>query len=207
MFTLYFWNRPSGAWIEAASAAGRHMVDFISKWDRANCADCGEWLSLGPANDADERVQVEQRAVEIALLPRKWMLAPPYEPYRYPPNIDGAELAGMIIWNGAVIVNVTPEITKDPDRLGMKLMPYGTDELQWQTIDAALSENAVHVVAAWGKWPRALSSWHDRLAKICAIAADVGRDLMCLGTNKDGSPRHPSRLAYDTPIVPWRRVA
>jgi hypothetical protein len=109
--------------------------------------------------------------------------------------------------NGIVMVNVTPEITKFPHELGTKLMPDGTDEQQWAAIAAAMKENAVHVLAAWGKWPRNLSSWHDRLAKTCAIAKATGRDLMCLGTNKDGSPRHPSRLAYSTPIVPWKRAA
>jgi hypothetical protein len=30
------------------------------------CLDCGAWLSLGPANDAGEAVQLEIRAAEIA---------------------------------------------------------------------------------------------------------------------------------------------
>lgn len=67
--------------------------------------------------------------------------------------------------NGLVMVNATPEITKDPERLGTLLMPYGCDERQWEAIDGALSESAVHVVAAWGKAPR-LSSWPDRIARI-----------------------------------------
>ena len=115
--------------------------------------------------------------------------------------IEFARRAGA---NGAVMVNVTPEITKFPSELGTKLMPYGCDERQWEAIDGALSEEAVHVVAAWGKAPRQLSSWHDRVRRVVDIAADVGRELMCFGANGDGSPRHPSRLAYATPIVPWR---
>jgi hypothetical protein len=30
------------------------------------CLDCGAWLSLGPANDDDDRVKVELRAAELA---------------------------------------------------------------------------------------------------------------------------------------------
>lgn len=35
--------------------------------DRATCATCGEWLSLGPANDDDERVKVGIAAARLAL--------------------------------------------------------------------------------------------------------------------------------------------
>lgn len=116
--------------------------------------------------------------------------------------IEFARRAGA---NGAVMVNVTPEITTDPKGLGSRLMPDGTDELQWAAIADALALRAVHVVAAWGKAQRRLASWNDRVAKIRKLAEAANCELMCLGMNADGSPRHPSRLAYDTPIVPWRR--
>lgn len=57
-----------------------------SGWDRMVCIACGAWLSLGPANDEPPAVKVEMRAVELARC----------SPYA---DIDGAELAGMIIWN------------------------------------------------------------------------------------------------------------
>lgn len=34
-------------------------------------------------------------------------------------------------------------------------------------------------------------------------AIDCAVQLQCLGTAKDGSPRHPLMLAYDTPLEPW----
>lgn len=34
-------------------------------WCRV-CADCGKWLSLGPAKDASPEVQIEIRAAELA---------------------------------------------------------------------------------------------------------------------------------------------
>jgi hypothetical protein len=27
--------------------------------------------------------------------------------------------------------------------------------------------------------------------------------VQCLGTSKSGYPRHPSRIGYDTPLVPF----
>lgn len=115
--------------------------------------------------------------------------------------IEFARRAGA---NGAVMLNVTPQITTYPSELGTRLMPDGTDDLQWATLKDALDLRSVHVVAAWGKRQRQLASWTDRVARIRRMAEAANVDLMCLGMNGDGSPRHPSRLAYETPIVPWR---
>lgn len=109
--------------------------------------------------------------------------------------------------NGLVMVNLHPQITPNPAELGNVLMPYGCDERHWEAVDGALSEDAVHVVAAWGKPPRGLSSYHDRVARLRDIAADVGRDLMCFGTNGDGSPGHPLYLRADARLTVWRRTA
>jgi hypothetical protein len=54
------------------------------------------------------------------------------------------------------------------------------------------------IVAAWGRLP-------ERLDKVTtAIRARV-LDLnpLCLGRNRDGSPKHPARLSYDTRFVTW----
>lgn len=109
--------------------------------------------------------------------------------------------------NGLVMVNAHPEITSDPNLLGSKLMPFGSDELQREALDRAMSENVVAVVAAWGKPPKKVASWRDRVRTVIDVAADVGRELMCFGTNDDGSPKHPLYLKGSTPIVPWRRAA
>lgn len=105
--------------------------------------------------------------------------------------------------NGLVMVNLTPEITPKPEHLGRVLMPYGGAERHWDAIDGALSEAAVAVVAAWGKPPRALSSYRDRVARVRDIASDCGVPLVCFGTNGDGSPKHPLYLKGTTPLVPW----
>jgi hypothetical protein len=107
--------------------------------------------------------------------------------------------------NGLLMVNLTPEITDDPDELGRVLMPYGCDGRHWEAVDEVLSENVAAVLAAWGKPPRSLSSYRERVAKVKDIAADVGRDLMCFGTNEGGSPKHPLYLKASVPIVPWWR--
>lgn len=108
--------------------------------------------------------------------------------------------------NGLVMVNLTPEITKEPELLGRTLMPYGSSDEHWAAVEAALCENGVAFVAGWGKPPRALGSYRDRVRQVINIAHDCGRDLVCFGTNGDGSPKHPLYLPASTPLVPWKRV-
>lgn len=57
---------------------------------REKCWDCGAWLSLGPANDDDPRVQVELRGLE-------WSKLAPFDESRC--TCDGCqsrELANVI---------------------------------------------------------------------------------------------------------------
>lgn len=108
--------------------------------------------------------------------------------------------------NGLVIVNLHPGISAYPDQLAAVRLPYGSDELHWDAVDGALSEDDVAVVAAWGRPPRGLACYRSRVARLLEIAADVGRDLMCFGTNGDGSPKHPLYLAASTPLVPWSQA-
>lgn len=56
------------------------------------------------------------------------------------------------------------------------------------------------VVAAWGgSVPvryRPRIRWQSRIQQVLEC---IGRPVECLGRTNDGSPRHPSRLGYDTP--------
>lgn len=105
--------------------------------------------------------------------------------------------------NGLVMVNLSPVITPYPTEIDRKVMPYGADDRHWAAVDSALSEAAVAVVAAWGKPPRGLATYRERVARVQDIAQDVGVRLMCLGANGDGSPKHPLYLKGTTPLVPW----
>ena len=56
---------------------------------------------------------------------------------------------------------------------------------------------AAVVVAAWG----ALKTDVERVLADRVWELLAGRDVRSLGTTKDGSPRHPSRLAHATALV------
>lgn len=64
----------------------------------------------------------------------------------------------------------------------------------------ALCATAERVVVAWGKHRNALVV--ERAREVVALLDD-GLRLECLGTNRDGSPKHPVRLRADTPLQPW----
>jgi len=58
-------------------------------------------------------------------------------------------------------------------------------------------------VAAWGPSAKLPMQLRGRWREVVAIAERVGKPLYCWGIAKDGQPRHPLMLAYDTPLVKW----
>lgn len=56
------------------------------------------------------------------------------------------------------------------------------------------------VVAAWGSQPQIL---RQMPGVTTAVKAWAGDKLRCLGTTKDGSPRHPLYLPKSAEFVPW----
>jgi hypothetical protein len=65
----------------------------------------------------------------------------------------------------------------------------------------------VPIVAAWGGWwsARQRGPYWRGLPRINVerTVQDFGGRPLCLGVTNDGSPRHPCRLPYSTPLVPW----
>jgi hypothetical protein len=100
----------------------------------------------------------------------------------------------------AVVCNLYALRATDPRDLGRHADPLGPrnlDHLRVLADGARFSRTPV--VVAWGA--NAPRDW----------AADVLRnelgdvDLVCLGVTRAGHPRHPCRLAANTPLVPYPR--
>lgn len=86
-----------------------------------------------------------------------------------------------------------PEELRDAHRRGVDIIgPRG---------DQPLDNLVGHVVCAWGppKWPFI----RDRIRDIVSLLKRRGHTLYCLGTSKDGSPRHPLMLRNDAQLMPW----
>lgn len=94
------WRHVATLTLDIASSKTRVMP---SGWDRMVCIACGAWLSLGLANDEPDAVKVEMRAAELARLTQAFFKRESNNILRVTTglmaDIDGAELAGMIIWN------------------------------------------------------------------------------------------------------------
>jgi hypothetical protein len=68
-----------------------------------------------------------------------------------------------------------------------------------------IMSEAATVIVAWGPLSKLPPVLKRRWYKVARIADRVGARLMCFGTAQDGHPRHPLMLAYDTPLVEWKR--
>lgn len=87
-----------------------------------------------------------------------------------------------------------------------------TDAREWRRVaDPIGDENSVQhllkyleqfevrtVIAAWGK------NGNYFIGRCEAIVREIP-NLFCLGMNDDGSPRHPARLPYSTPLIEFGR--
>lgn len=101
-------------------------------------------------------------------------------------------------WGGFYKLNLFALRSKDPKALWAADDPVGP--LNDETLSLMLKECAV-VVAAWG------SQDHPRFTSRLSHVLNVldGTPLHCIGEpTKDGQPRHPSRIAYSTPLKLWR---
>jgi hypothetical protein len=111
-------------------------------------------------------------------------------------GIGFAELWGCGLY---VMTNTSAFRATDPD----DMLALG-DEAVGPDNDAALAlvlgamrEDDI-ALAAWGKHANAA-----RAAKMQQLAAAAGVAWRCLGTNKDGSPKHPLYLRATTPLEAW----
>jgi hypothetical protein len=55
------------------------------------------------------------------------------------------------------------------------------------------------VIVGWGANPIA----REPAAQFAEWADEQETELLCVGTNLDGSPRHPLYMKSDAPLVPW----
>lgn len=62
----------------------------------------------------------------------------------------------------------------------------------------AAAAQCQRVVAAWG----VTGDYQDRAAAVVSLLS--GYELWCLGTTRDGHPRHPLYVKADQPLVRWQ---
>ena len=127
-------------------------------------------------------------------------------------NIDDATIRRCIgfsqSWGlgGLVVANLFAVRSTDPRGVLLADDPVGPENDE--VLRKAASE-CISIVCAWGGSLAQHHLFQARERAVCNILAglDSGwpgkRVLCCLGTNADGTPKHPVRLASDTPLQPF----
>lgn len=95
-------------------------------------------------------------------------------------------------------MNVTPYRATDPARLTPAIVARH-HEANMAALRRSIPE-AAWIVAAWGAIPPFQRPYAREMIQ---EIRGFGHRILCLGTTKDGSPRHPCRLANATPLEPW----
>jgi hypothetical protein len=102
-------------------------------------------------------------------------------------------------YGGICVVNLYAYRATDPAELWSVEDPVGPDndrqiEMTFQSAHAL----RLPMICAWGT-----NAKPARVAAVGFIARRFNVRILCLGTTKDGHPRHPLYLRADTPLVPW----
>lgn len=92
------------------------------------------------------------------------------------------------------VVNLYALRAADPDSLYIAADPIGPKNASYLA-DAFRNRT----VCAWGTHPKARA-----MGSVLEMTmAGIGVESWCLGTTKDGSPKHPLYLRADTALIPW----
>lgn len=103
-------------------------------------------------------------------------------------------------WSTIIKVNKFSLVSTDVRALAAAPQPYDRNTDLYMNGAFARADL---LLACWGplaKLPRPL---RERWRVIAALAENHGKPLHCLGTAKDGHPRHTLTLAYATPLQVW----
>jgi hypothetical protein len=101
--------------------------------------------------------------------------------------------SGLFVANlFALKATVPTELYSHPDPVG----PHGDDALD------LLAEIDGPVIVAWGTKHRSL---HGRAEAVLDRLTRQAAPLWCLGTNKNGTPKHPLYLKEGVPLLPYQQ--
>jgi hypothetical protein len=89
-----------------------------------------------------------------------------------------------------VVANLFAYRATRPHDLLIHGRPVGADN---KTYLSQIVAGNRHVVVAWGTWGERVDP--DMVKWFCDLCKRAGTTMWCLGTNKDGSPKHPLYVA------------
>jgi len=63
------------------------------------------------------------------------------------------------------------------------------------------------LIPCWGSRNKVPNSLWPALEELTNLLFQSGKPVKVFGFTKSGDPKHPLMLGYDTPLIPWQRVA
>lgn len=113
------------------------------------------------------------------------------------PTIERCERrARRLGFGGFAVANLFAWRETDPKALRAAPAPVGEDN---DAVLMDLAAKASHTLAAWGVHGAHLG----RAEAVARLLLDAGVALSCLGQTKEGHPRHPLYVSYQTSLRPW----
>lgn len=103
---------------------------------------------------------------------------------------------------GLIVVNLFALRATDPKELAIHPDPFGPDNNLY--LARALSSEPSVVIAAWGAHRFAATQAAAVSLSVATQLGHQGLRLKCLGTTKDGYPKHPLYLAKNTPLITYQ---
>lgn len=101
---------------------------------------------------------------------------------------------------GIIVVNLYGLRATDPDELRKVADPFGPDNrVNIHALGKWAFLAGMPIVCAWGTkgWLKSANKDTTHLLK------STGASLVCLGTTKDGAPKHPLYIKSNQPLVPF----
>ncbi len=99
-------------------------------------------------------------------------------------------------YGGIYMLNLFAFRATQPADMKAAADPVGPDN---DRLLRAYHNTSARSVACWGT--------HGTFQNRDKVVTELLGDLYCLGTTKDGHPKHPLRLRADTPLQPFRKDA
>lgn len=113
-------------------------------------------------------------------------------------KLDG--FGSRLGWKKYTVVNIHAYRATDINELKNAMNPVGDNNLHY-IVSAILKTEMTFV--AWGSLSKLPNELRNNWKKVSEIAKILNRDLHCFGVCKDGHPKHPVMIGYNSPVQKW----
>jgi hypothetical protein len=107
--------------------------------------------------------------------------------------------AARLGFGGLLKLNVAAYRETDPRKCRKAIDPVGPENSVGHLLGYIEQFKPSQVIVAWGK------NGNYFIGRCEAIVREIP-NLYCFGRNNDGTPRHPLRLPYSTPLQPFTAI-